>query len=170
MPSDSPLRAKRVSLEVDDLDEGDDISGPRVRRPHVDDDESERSIASDPVLAVARPMWAAFARRDFTDALQRAEAMLAAHPGHPVAEACARECRLELAARLHAPSAVPRLVASPPSPGSRITLNHRDGFVLSQIDGVSSVETLVDVCAMGRPELLAVLEKLVEAGLVVVVE
>jgi hypothetical protein len=49
-----------------------------------------------------------------------------------------------------------------------LALDHRAGFVLSQIDGVSTIEMLIDVCGMDRLELLRILGGLVEQGVVLV--
>jgi|GEM_PF-2296085 len=42
-----------------------------------------------------------------------------------------------------------------------LPLDHRDGFVLSHIDGTTDVRTLIDVCGMTHDELVAVVERLV---------
>jgi hypothetical protein len=47
-------------------------------------------------------------------------------------------------------------------------LDHREGFLLSMIDGVSSVETILDVCAMPADEALAILESLSLRGVIVI--
>lgn len=45
-------------------------------------------------------------------------------------------------------------------------IDHRAAFVLSRIDGMTSVEDLVDLCGMPRLELLQALDQLVATGLV----
>ena len=40
-------------------------------------------------------------------------------------------------------------------------LDHRDGFVLSHIDGTTDIRTLIDVCGMTHDELVAVVQRLV---------
>jgi hypothetical protein len=42
-------------------------------------------------------------------------------------------------------------------------LDHRAGFLLSRIDGVATVDELVDVSGMGRLEALKILAELLEA-------
>ncbi len=49
-----------------------------------------------------------------------------------------------------------------------LPLDHREGFLVSHIDGASSIETILDVCAMPAGEALDLLEGLVERGVVVV--
>jgi hypothetical protein len=49
-----------------------------------------------------------------------------------------------------------------------LPLDHREGFLLSHVDGESSIETILDVCAMPAEEALELLQNLVERGVVVV--
>ena len=49
-----------------------------------------------------------------------------------------------------------------------LPLDHREGFLLSHVDGESSIETILDVCAMPADEALQILHDLVERGVVVV--
>jgi hypothetical protein len=49
-----------------------------------------------------------------------------------------------------------------------LPLDHREGFLVSHIDGASSIETILDVCAMPAEEALELIEGLVERGVVVV--
>lgn len=44
---------------------------------------------------------------------------------------------------------------------ARLTLDHRAGFILSHVDGVSDVETILDVSAMPNDEALGILGELV---------
>jgi len=46
----------------------------------------------------------------------------------------------------------------------RSSLDHQAGFLLSRIDGVSTLDALLDVCAMPRPEALQLVAKLVRDG------
>lgn len=46
----------------------------------------------------------------------------------------------------------------------RLPLDHRAGFMLTRIDGVSNVRTIIDISAMPPDEALAVLEKLLTIG------
>jgi hypothetical protein len=49
-----------------------------------------------------------------------------------------------------------------------LPLDHREGFLLSMVDGVTSVETILDVCAMPADEALVILESLVERGVLLI--
>jgi len=43
-------------------------------------------------------------------------------------------------------------------------MDHRAGFVLSLVDGVSGVEAILDVCGMPRAEGLRILQELIDIG------
>jgi hypothetical protein len=45
-------------------------------------------------------------------------------------------------------------------------LDHRAGFILSHVDGVSSVETILDVSGMQSNEVLELLEELLGKGII----
>jgi hypothetical protein len=45
-------------------------------------------------------------------------------------------------------------------------LDHREGFLLSMVDGVTSIETILDLCAMPGDEALAILESLSLRGVI----
>ncbi|MGD0526189.1 MAG: HD domain-containing protein [Polyangiaceae bacterium] len=62
---------------------------------------------------------------------------------------------------------VPRLAVAAADLGKR-NLDHRAGFVLTFVDGMSSIETLLDASGLPRLELLRILRDLVVAGVVVV--
>jgi hypothetical protein len=44
-------------------------------------------------------------------------------------------------------------------------LDHRAGFLLSLVDGTSTVETILDVCGMPREEALAMIEDFAQRGI-----
>jgi hypothetical protein len=51
---------------------------------------------------------------------------------------------------------------------SLLPLDHREGFLLSMIDGRTSIETILDVCAMPADEALQLLEGLADRGVIVI--
>jgi hypothetical protein len=61
--------------------------------------------------------------------------------------------------------AVPTIVVSRADLG-RLTLDHRAGFILSHVDGVSDVETILDVSAMPSEEALRILAELAAQGII----
>ncbi|MGO8992293.1 MAG: hypothetical protein ACLQVI_03120 [Polyangiaceae bacterium] len=62
---------------------------------------------------------------------------------------------------------VPQL-AVPAREVSLLPLDHREGFLLSLVDGVTSIETILDVCAMPADEALEILNSLVDRGVLVI--
>jgi hypothetical protein len=63
------------------------------------------------------------------------------------------------------PSFAPKLLESR-SELSRAPIDHRDAFVLSLIDGKTSVAQIVDASGMPRREVAAILDRLVQLGIV----
>jgi len=101
-----------------------------------------------------------YAMGDFTGALVVAEAMLEQDPDDLDAQRYAQTCRDVLTqmytARLGALSQHVRVAV----PGDQIrwlSLDHRAGFVLSLIDGSSTVEELLDISGMNRLDALRIL-------------
>ena len=109
-----------------------------------------------------------YAAADYVAALALAETIQAKGPHELAAAAFARDCRKMIEAdcerRIGAFSRVPVLAISMHELRKR-DLDHRAGFLLSLVDGVSSFEALVDVSAMPRVEALRLLAKLVDDGI-----
>jgi len=63
--------------------------------------------------------------------------------------------------------AVPTLAVSRAELG-RLKLDHRAGFVLSHVDGVSDVESILDVSAMPQEETLNILAELAAQGIIII--
>ena len=115
---------------------------------------------------LAHEMRDRFALDDFTGALRSAELVLGREPGNKEAEGVARASRERLAqgyiSRIGSLSSVP-VVMVPDAEVRWLGLDHRAGFLLSRIDGVATVDELVDVSGMGRLEALKILAELLEA-------
>jgi hypothetical protein len=101
-----------------------------------------------------------YAMGDFTGALVVAEGMLEMNPDDIDAQRYAQSCRDVLtqmySARLGALSQRVRVAV----PGDQIrwlSLDHRAGFVLSLIDGSSTVEELLDISGMNRLDALRII-------------
>jgi hypothetical protein len=112
------------------------------------------------------------ARRAFGDhsaALDMAQKILLVDPGNLEAAGCAEECRFMveqvLIAQLGSLDRVPILLVAP-SKVRWMTLDHRAGFVMSLIDGASSIELILDVSGMPRLDALRMLQELVDQGVV----
>jgi hypothetical protein len=101
-----------------------------------------------------------YAMGDFTGALVVAEGLMEVNPDDSDAQRYAQSCRDVLmqmySARLGALSQRVRVAV----PGDQIrwlSLDHRAGFVLSLIDGSSTVEELLDISGMNRLDALRIL-------------
>jgi hypothetical protein len=102
---------------------------------------------------------------DFTGALVVAEALLEANPAHAEARRCHELCVGVLSqmylARLGSPTQVVR-VAVPSDQIRWLSLDHRAGFLLSLIDGHSTIEELLDISSMPRLDALRILYGLLD--------
>lgn len=124
--------------------------------------------ASTPVVALMR---SALAIGDFSGALAAAAEVLSAQPTHAEAMRVADECRSTLRGmyigRLGSLESVPVVMAET-SHLRYANIDHRAGFVLSHIDGVSTVEMILDVSGMGEVDALRVLCTLLDQRIIAV--
>jgi hypothetical protein len=106
---------------------------------------------------------------DYTGALEMAELILAADPSSLEAAECAENCRSVLenmyAARLGPSDGVP-VVVVPQAQMQWLSIDHRAGFVLSLIDGLSTLEMVIDVSGMQKLDALRILHALVQQRIV----
>lgn len=141
------------------------LSGPPTPVPPP----SSRRIPS-PTDLLLVDMKDRLAFGDFSGALQLADSLLAIDPEHAEARKGAEVCRERLAAlciaRLGSLTSVPRVVV-PPDQVRWLSLDHRAGFLLSCIDGMSSVDDLVDVSGMSRLDTLRLLVDLLQQRVIV---
>jgi hypothetical protein len=125
---------------------------------------TERTI-EDPVAE----MRERFSLGDYTGALEMAELILAEEPGNLEAAECGENCRSVLenmyAAKLGPLQKVP-LVLVPRTQMRWLSMDHRAGFIMSLIDGSSSVEMILDVCGMPKLDALRILQELVQQKIV----
>jgi hypothetical protein len=102
---------------------------------------------------------------DFTGALVVAEALLEADPSHDEARRCHQLCTDVLSqmylARLGSPTQVVRM-AVPADQIRWLSLDHRAGFLLSLVDGMSTIEELLDISGMPRLDALRILYGLLD--------
>ena len=112
-----------------------------------------------------REMQERFSLGDYTGALVIADALLEEEPGNAEAARFAESCRSVLeqmyTARLGPLDRVP-FVAVPREQLRWLSLDHRAGFVLSHVDGLSSLEEIVDVSGMASLDTLRILFELVQ--------
>jgi hypothetical protein len=127
-------------------------------------DITERSI-DDPVAE----MRERFSLGDYTGALEMAELILAEDPSSLEAAEFGENCRRVLekmfAAKLGSLERVPVMIV-PRTQLRWLSIDHRAGFILSLIDGTSSVEMVLDVSGMPRLDALRILQELVQQRIV----
>jgi hypothetical protein len=108
-----------------------------------------------------------YALDDLTGALRYAELVLGREPDNPQALRCAENCRQRLiglyASKIGTLDGVPTH-AMADSEVRWLGLDHRAGFLLSRVDGHSTVEEVLDICGMPRLEALKTLVDLLERG------
>jgi hypothetical protein len=106
-----------------------------------------------------------YAMGDFTGALVIAESVLEVEPSDAEALRYAESCRKVLtqmyAARLGPLDRVVE-VAVPADQIRWLSLDHRAGFLLSLVDGISTVEEILDISGMSRLEALRIMYALLE--------
>ena len=110
-----------------------------------------------------------FSLGDYTGALEMSELILADVPDHVEAAECGENCRTVLenmyAARLGPVDRVPMVIV-PRAQMRWLSMDHRAGFVLSLIDGSSSVEMILDVSGMPKLDAYRILHELVQQKIV----
>jgi hypothetical protein len=135
-----------------------------IRTPAPPPEITERTI-EDPIAE----MRERFSLGDYTGALEMAELILAEEPGNLEAAECGENCRTVLenmfTARLGPLERVPMVVV-PRTQMRWLSMDHRAGFVLSLIDGSSSVDMILDVCGMPKLDALRILHELVQQKIV----
>jgi hypothetical protein len=106
---------------------------------------------------------------DYSGALVLAEGLLEEQPEHLEAQRYAESCRDMLRqmylSRLGSGDQVPHVVMAPDQL-RWLTLDHRAGFLLSCIDGTSTVDDVLDVCGMASLDALRILYELVSEGVI----
>lgn len=166
---DAPPRHELPTL---DISEGvDDVLGGGLRR-----ERSGLDLASEPPPAAVedpagRELRDRYAVGDFTGALVIAESILELDGENLEAKRYAQSCRDVLmqmyAARLGSLDQVVS-VAIPPDQIRWLSLDHRAGFLLSLVDGYSSVDELLDICGMPRLDALRIMYQLLEQRVIAV--
>jgi hypothetical protein len=105
---------------------------------------------------------------DYASALALAEELQGKSPSDLSASSFARECRMmleqESVNRLGSLESVPVLAISMHDLQRR-SLDHRAGFLVSRVDGESSLEMLLDLVPLPRNDALKILAELVEEGI-----
>ena len=114
-----------------------------------------------------------YAVGDFTGANEIAESILAEHPDNTEAWRFRESCRDVLSqmytARLGPSSGIPRL-AIPAAELQWLSLDHRTGFLLSCVDGRSTIEEILDVSGMPALDALRILYTLLQQQIIHIAE
>ena len=133
---------------------------PAVREPEP---------AREDVSALFRSMEELHQLGDFSGSLRLAEKILELQPDHPVAQDYLARSRKTLThfyeSKLGSTQARPRVVLRPDEI-LWLNIDHRAGFLLSQIDGKLTVEDLYALSGMSRMETAKILAELLEAGVI----
>ena len=112
-----------------------------------------------------------YAMGDFTGALVIAESVLEVEPSDAEALRYSESCRKVLtqmyAARLGALDRVVS-VAVPADQIRWLSLDHRAGFLLSLVDGISTLEEILDISGMSRLEALRIMYALLEQRVITI--
>jgi hypothetical protein len=106
---------------------------------------------------------------DYTGALATAEKLLQIEPENAAVAACADNCRTVLrqmyTARIGPLDRVP-VVMVPREQLRWLSIDHRAGFVLSLVDGVSNLEMILDVSGMPELDALRILCELAQQRII----
>jgi hypothetical protein len=106
---------------------------------------------------------------DYSGALEMAELILAEDPGHLEAAECGETCRAVLqkmyAARLGPLDRAPMIIV-PRAQLRWLSIDHRAGFVLSLVDGASTLDMIIDVSGMPRLDVLRILHDLIQQRII----
>jgi hypothetical protein len=117
----------------------------------------------------AKEMQECYALGDYNRALELAEQLLARSPDDTATRRCAQSCREALtqmyAARIGPLDQVMTVNVSP-AEVQWLSLDHRAGFLLSLVDGQSTVDEILDISGMTRLDALKIINDLTERQVV----
>lgn len=124
----------------------------------------------DPSVALlSRRLHDFFTEGDHDQALCAAQQLLALRPNDPEALGYQRSCERLLeqrhAERLGELRRFPELAVSQDQV-RWLALDHREGFILSLVDGATSIEEIIDIAGMSRLDVLKTLAGLKEADVI----
>jgi len=168
--SDLPAVFALDGWEVDDPALSEPAISPPVISPPFDSADLRRVAGGpDPIAERVAAIEARITAGEFGPALMLAEAALEEHPGATAIASRAETCRDVLYKRyldrLGASDHVPRIVVQH-SAITALALDHRAGFLLSCVDGGSTIEEIIDVSAMPRLDAVRILYELVQEGVI----
>jgi hypothetical protein len=129
--------------------------------------KAARSLHARGVEQVRADLAEKFFAADYDSALTLAEELAGLDASDAMVAVFADECRRMLertyAGRFGTLGCTPRL-AAPLHEFRNLALDHQAGFLLSCVDGATTLEVVLDLCAMPRLEALRLVAKLVDYG------
>jgi hypothetical protein len=151
-----------------ELDLSLDLDEPRSKTqpPSLDPATTRGFQDDDPALT---PIRDRIARGDFMGALMRAEALLQEQPDNVGATYFATMCQDKVRAlyveRLGSSEGIPHVILTPDAIQA-LSLDHRSGFLISLIDGIASIDDVLDMSGMASLEALRLLLELKNEGVI----
>jgi hypothetical protein len=171
-PPETSRRSFEFALDLELGDGGDPLNEALDLVGRSEPSGSSESISVPPAPA-ANPLSELrekYALGDFSGALVIAEQLLKTDPNNTDAQRYAESCRDVLkqmyAARLGPLDQVP-VVAVGGEQLKWLTLDHRAGFLLSHVDGVSTLEEILDVSGMPVLDAMRIITELIAQKVIV---
>jgi hypothetical protein len=158
----------RVRAEI--LGEEAEIEVEEVVELEIEPDPEPVAPAPPPLptdrLAVIRRRIAV---HDYSGALLLAEALLADEPHNAAAQRCVATCRTTLEnvylAQLGSRAEIPRIVLSPDQLRA-LNPDRWAAFIISRVDGMSSIDDIIDIAGMPPLDALRILYELLQQGVI----
>lgn len=174
-----PSGFAHTAVRLDDLvaREPSGIRAPSVARPtpaaSPATSDSQKTDGAAPSAAVAKTpvveMKERFSLGDYTGALEVAEDILTTSPDDVDARDCAEQSRAVLVqmytAKIGPLDKVPQVMV-PREQLRWLSLDHRAGFVLSLVDGMSSLEMILDMSGMPALDAMRILFELTQQRII----
>jgi len=162
--SDADLAQLASPAPGSDVRPASDLAKTAPPPPHDDEKSDVRLLARDPRSEELADL---LADKDYRSALVVAEEILADDPNDMDAKEGMLRCQAELESvyvkRLGSLLQVPSIAVSMKEIPS-LALDNRSAFILSLVDGVSTLDMILDMSGMQRLEALRVLHELIQHG------
>lgn len=173
-PADSPsedpfLEIGRASHSDADLEFNLAAETARHIEPEPETFRPSESHKIEPPVSPTAAMNARIELGDYSGALEIAEEILSKDPSNLSARACAETCRSVLrqmyTTRIGPLEGVPVVMVARDQL-RWLSIDHKAGFVLSLVDGVSSLEMIIDVSGMPELDTLRILSELAQQRII----
>jgi hypothetical protein len=179
-PGEDPILeigpAPPSGLELDEVNLDEERGAETVRRPVGAEAQTGKPaspqasrVPAEPAKPRSREMNDRMELGDYSGALEIAEEILRTNGSDIGAKTVAETCRTVLrqmyATRIGALDRVP-VVMVPRDQLRWLSIDHKAGFVLSLVDGVSSLEMIIDVSGMPELDTLRILSELAQQRII----